>query len=76
MPTITIKTDKYTPNYCALEAVSQWMVRKYQERGCRPAEWETIVKSGRKLKVVELPQKKGMSICSCSFKVTRVDKAI
>jgi hypothetical protein len=72
VPTIKIKTDKHTPNYCALEAVSEWMKMNYQAR-THYAEREIIVESGRKLKVKELAHEKGMSICSCSFKVTRVE---
>jgi hypothetical protein len=72
MPTIKINTDKYTPNVCAIEAVSMWMFRNYMERNYQ-SERDFTVKSGRKIKVKELAQKKGMSVCSCSFKVTRID---
>jgi hypothetical protein len=71
LPTIKIKTDRFTPNYCALEAVGIWMLENYTERNHLTVR-EITVKSGRTLRVRELADKKGMSVCSCSFSVTRV----
>lgn len=73
MPTITIRTDKSTPNFCALEAVAMWMMDNYLTRN-HLSEREIVVKSGRKIKVTELARKKGSSICSCRFKASLVGK--
>lgn len=71
MPTIKIKTCSLTPNYCALEAVGMFMLANYKERIAMTTRVLTVT-SGRKIKVEELAHKKGMSICSCSFKTTTV----
>ena len=70
---IIIKTDKNSPNHTALEAVMSWMLNNYHERNYKK-ERTIKTKNGMELKVKEMAHRDKSSVCSATFKVTRVDR--
>ena len=73
MATIILKTDQKTPNYVALEAVMSWMLSGYKEREYQK-ERTVTTQNGMVLKVKEMAHRDKSSLCSATFKVTRVDR--
>ncbi|MCK5020625.1 MAG: hypothetical protein KAS32_26635 [Candidatus Peribacteraceae bacterium] len=72
MSKIVIDTCLKTPNYCALEAVAEWMRANYTSRDYKKSR-DIVVESGRKIKVTELPCKKGdKHVCDGNFYVKAI----